>query len=122
MKDCEKMRNEARESESERAPRSGADYWCRWCSHRFHEANIKATAGRGGRADSSRKGMRNAICVMEEERGNDCVSVWTFPLGSPPTCPAATLTLKEMVPANWRGLMFYTAASLKPRDEFRGPL
>lgn len=51
-------------------PCSGEDYLCLWCSHRFHEANIKATAGGKGQAetheDNSRKGMRNAISVMKE--------------------------------------------------------
>ena len=50
------------------------------CSHRFHEANIKATAGGKGQAetheDSCRKGMRNAIYVIERQHVCVCVSMY----------------------------------------------
>lgn len=45
------MRRE-REGLSERVLAVGADYLRLWCSHRFHEANIKATAGGKGQAET----------------------------------------------------------------------
>lgn len=49
--------------------------------HRFHEANIKATAGGKGQAepreDRRRKGMTNATYGTERERMGVCVYIHT---------------------------------------------
>lgn len=58
---------------------SGVDYPNLWCSHRFHEAHIKATAGGKGQAktheDSCWKGNTkcNLLYVIKEEQANNRV-------------------------------------------------
>lgn len=108
-------------------PHSGEDYLRLWCSHRFHEANIKATAGGKGQAetheDNSRKGMRNAISVIKTEpRLCVCFHVHLYP----PTQLSSLLNFKGNVLVNSAGELFWTdilySSKLKPLDEFRSPL
>lgn len=119
IKDWEGRQKMRREWErlSERAPCSGADYWRLWCSHRFHEANIKATAGGKGQAetheDSRRKGMRNAIYVIEEEHVCVCVfpCIYSYTAQHPPTLCLFHFKGHLLVKLSGLALIFYTAAA-----------
>lgn len=98
------------------SPSSGADYLRLWCSHRFHEANIKATAGGKGQAYTWGQPQKG------NKKCNDCnssvrawVSVCVFPCIYSYTAkhpPALCLfNFEANVLVKIEGVKFYTAAN-----------
>lgn len=85
IKDCEKTQeDETRMRETIwMSPCSGADYLRLWGSHRFHEANIKATAGGKGQAETRGQLQKeNEKCNLRNRGGACqwvCVHVSVFP-------------------------------------------